>query len=278
MVKCTKVGKLLRGICVTMNTITCPICGQTEFNGPGDHCFVCNWECDLVQHDNPDEDGANVLSVNEYRKAWVHKNIVSRTRQKVLKNKIDEMENDLSGKKNSDVKAVLQKQDFPGLLEEAMKLKELSTQVDTAIHAYGILTALPKILEGNEIIESLSLGAGNRKGDFDLRTSKRIAEFKFALWDDGSNTIRQNNIFTNFLELAINEKYNNREKYLYCLSYADVIKFLSTSNRNLISVLSKNSIGKKYAEHSYRYKTVKAFYDAHKGIVKIEDLNKYINI
>jgi hypothetical protein len=36
------------------------------------------------------------------------------------------------------------------------------------IHAVGILTALPHILEHDERIETLSLGAGNTGRQFDL--------------------------------------------------------------------------------------------------------------
>ena len=68
-----------------------------------------------------------------------------------------------------------------------------------SIHVYGILLALSKIMDDGEVIEYLSLGAGNTGKAFDVATSKRIAEFKFAKWDDGSNTIWQNSIFKNFI-------------------------------------------------------------------------------
>lgn len=53
------------------------------------------------------------------------------------------------------------------------------------MHAAGIMVALPWILESGEIVESLSLGAGNTGRDHDLETNRRIAEFKFIDWRGG---------------------------------------------------------------------------------------------
>lgn len=41
---------------------------------------------------------------------------------------------------------------------------------------------LPHILEPDERVESVSLGAGNTGRDFDLETNVRVAEFKFIHW------------------------------------------------------------------------------------------------
>ena len=92
------------------------------------------------------------------------------------------------------------------------------------------------------------------------------------------NTIRQNGIFKDFLELAINTKSDGKVKQIYCLSAADVIKFLSNSERSLASVLSRNPMNKKHPDIQERYKTVKAFYHAYKNEVKIIELQDFINI
>jgi len=162
------------------------------------------------------------------------------------------------------------------VLTEKLFIKRFSAQVDVAIHAYGILAALAKILDDGEIIEYLSLGAGNTGKAYDVSTSKRIAEFKFAQWDKSNNTIRQNGIFKDFLELAINTASEGKAKYIYCLSAAEVIRFLTNSGRSLESVLSKNPINKKYADIQEKYKTVKAFYQCFKNEVKIVELSDYI--
>lgn len=51
----------------------CPVCGKYMFESAGefDICPVCNWEDDLVQLDDPDEEGgANRMSLNQACEAW----------------------------------------------------------------------------------------------------------------------------------------------------------------------------------------------------------------
>src|SRR5258705_12047348 len=55
-------------------------------------------------------------------------------------------------------------------LAGAGHLKRLVGQLNVVIHAVGILVSLPKILEPAEVIQSVSLGAGNTGRLFDLET------------------------------------------------------------------------------------------------------------
>lgn len=51
----------------------CPVCGKYTFKSAGnfDICEVCGWEDDLVQLDDPNEEGcANRMSLNQAREAW----------------------------------------------------------------------------------------------------------------------------------------------------------------------------------------------------------------
>jgi len=57
----------------------CPICGETTFMGPGDHCFVCDWENDLYDEDYDEPSAANGLSINQYREKWIQRNDNRRT-------------------------------------------------------------------------------------------------------------------------------------------------------------------------------------------------------
>jgi len=47
------------------------------------------------------------------------------------------------------------------LLKGALTIKQLAGQIHVVIHVLGILVALPHILERDERIESVSIGAGN---------------------------------------------------------------------------------------------------------------------
>ena len=213
---------------------------------------------------------------NEFLKVFLGTKTQSASKRKNLKMQIAEMEKGIKTKGRSYVLDYMQQHRIPEMLYEKLYIKRLSAQVDVAIHAYGILVALSKILEDGEVIEYCSLGAGNTGKTFDVSTSKRIAEFKFAKWDGGSNTIRQNGIFKDFLELAIYTVGDSKQKYIYCLSAAEIIRFLSSSERNLGSVLSRNTMNKKYPDIQERYKTVKAFYNDFKNEVNIVELSDLI--
>jgi hypothetical protein len=101
------------------------------------------------------------------------------------------------------------------VLGAAGLVKQLAGQINVAIHALGILLCLPHILRQGEIIEYVSLGAGNTGRAFDLETNQRIAEFKFIRWQGGPESIRQNSLFKDFFEMAEHE--TPKEKYLYVL-------------------------------------------------------------
>jgi hypothetical protein len=111
------------------------------------------------------------------------------------------------------------------VLAAAGLVKQLVGQINVVIHALGILLCLPHILRTNEIVEYVSLGAGNTGRAFDLETNLRIAEFKFIHWRGGSESIRQNSLFKDFFYVA--EDDTHKEKFLYVLGTAHGEKFLN---------------------------------------------------
>ncbi len=80
------------------------------------------------------------------------------------------------------------------VLVGAGQLKRIVGQINVVIHALGILLCLPRLLEPEETIQYVSLGAGNTGRAFDLETDRRIAEFKFIQWQGGSESIRHNSL------------------------------------------------------------------------------------
>ena len=84
------------------------------------------------------------------------------------------------------------------LMESAIAVKRVAGQINVIIHAAGILRSLPGILEPEEKVESVFLGAGNTGRQFDLETNIRVAEYKFIDWQGGPESIRQNGIFKDF--------------------------------------------------------------------------------
>jgi hypothetical protein len=104
--------------------------------------------------------------------------------------------------------------------DEALSLKEISLQINILVHAYGILLALPKILEPGEKVENLSLGARAGSGEFDVVTSDRIIEFKFAKWTGGDSG-RKKAVFNDYLKLC--KDTGEKKAELYCLD-AELVK------------------------------------------------------
>ena len=71
---------------------------------------------------------------------------------------------------------------------------------------------------------------------FDLETNLRVAEFKFINWRGGTETIRQNGVFKDYLLLALHP--TAKRKHLYLLGTDHAVKFLR-GGRALSSVLNR---------------------------------------
>lgn len=160
-------------------------------------------------------------------------------------------------------------------LNAAAHLKRLAGQVNVTIHALGILICLPHILEANETVEYVSLGAGNTGRQFDLETDRRIAEFKFIRWRGGAETIRQNTMFKDFFLLA--EHPASKRKYLYLLGTRHALKFMK-GGRALTSVLSRNEkLRRLFAErYESQFRTVGEYFAAHGREVEIADVSPWL--
>jgi hypothetical protein len=156
-------------------------------------------------------------------------------------------------------------------LRAALVVKRVAGQINVIVHALGILTSLPYILEPGEIVESLSLGAGNTGRDHDLTTNLRIAEFKFIEWRGGSETIRQNGLFADLFNLVADPM--PRRKMLYVVGVEQPLRFLA-NRRALTSVMSRNSnLAKRFHDrYGDQFTTVRDYYESVHDQVKIVDL------
>lgn len=160
-------------------------------------------------------------------------------------------------------------------LSGALTIKQLSAQIDVVIHALGILTSLPYILEPGEVIESVSLGAGNTGRHHDLETDRQIAEFKFIQWRGGSEAIRQNNVFIDIFNLA--SAKTKKRRVLYLLDKHHALRFLR-NRRAIASVLSKNSSvhARFRAAHQDEFATVRDYWATIEHLVEIIDLRDLV--
>ncbi len=115
--------------------------------------------------------------------------------------------------------------------------KSVAAQVDVVLHAAGILHALPYVLEQTEIVEYVSLGAGNTGRPHDLETDLQVAEFKFIAWAGGPETVRQDTLLIDLfnLDAAVTEK----RRVMY-VTGADVpLRWLETSKRTTRECLAR---------------------------------------
>ena len=193
-----------------------------------------------------------------------------------LRSVIARFENAVGGLNNCQIKGFLDTNDIkPELLVAAAEVKRISSQIDVTMHALGILSVLPHLLEDGEILECVSLGAGNTGRKFDLETNFRIAEFKFIKWRGGPESIRQNGIFKDFFDLATAE--TSKRRYLYLLGTKHALKFFN-GRRAMGSVLSKNQATKEKFDRLYgdTYKTVGQYFEEYSDTVQFVDVSMWL--
>lgn len=156
-------------------------------------------------------------------------------------------------------------------LDAALLIKRVSGQINVVVHAIGILNALPYILDPGEIVQSLSLGAGNTGRPFDLETDRRVAEFKFTAWRGGPESIRQNQLFKDLFYLV--SRPTAKRRYLYVVGKARPMHFFE-HGRALTSVLSKDAATAERFRAIYgdRFQTVREYFATVRDQVEIVDL------
>ncbi len=156
----------------------------------------------------------------------------------------------------------------------AAVIKLASAQINTTIHALGILNCLPKMLEKGETIEYVSLGAGNTNRRFDLETDRRVAEFKFIKWQGGAESIRQNSLFKDFSNLV---EYQTKKRRQLCVLGDHHPREFFSRKRALKSVCGKNPelqklIGDKHPDVTL----VREYYQLHSELVEIVDVTNWV--
>jgi hypothetical protein len=161
--------------------------------------------------------------------------------------RINALENDFRGACDKNVEGLLKNQQLTSrLFNQALLIKREIGQLHVVIHALGVLLSLPAVLEKGEVIEQLSLGAGNAPDRrYDLETNIRISEFTFIDWK-GRDSARQDKLFKDFFLLA--EAETLKRRCLYVNSRSHAIKCLE-GERACKSLLGRNAnIGRRFAE------------------------------
>lgn len=188
-----------------------------------------------------------------------------------LNNSINRLQKHLIDKDKEWINQMLEEEsDIVKVLFAAKTIKPLVGQINVIIHALGIIKVLPNILEQDECIEHISLGANNASSEFDLVTNKRIAEFKFIEWN-GRDSTRLKSTFIDYYNLV--EYETNKDKYLYLLDSSRFTNFLKGKS-TFTNVLNKSTkirddFNRKYGT---RIKNVNEYYKMVQNQVKIIDI------
>jgi hypothetical protein len=150
-----------------------------------------------------------------------------------LKHKLKEISDSAIGK---------HKGDLPNLSDAyiaALEIKKVSSQIDEIVHATGIIQCLPYVMGKDEVIVSLSLAAGAAGDGIDLVTNNRIAEFKFARWqDDAANGMRKRQVFSDVVSLFLNPA--KKQKEMYVVHSTKVLAYLTSKKSQWRNALSKH--------------------------------------
>lgn len=159
--------------------------------------------------------------------------------------------------------------------DASLVLKRAASQINVLIHALGILRALPDLLEQGEIVEYVSLGAGNTGRSFDLETDRRVAEFKFINWRPSGNVIRENGLFKDLYLLEVSA--TTKRKQMFVLEDQQPLRFLR-GGWALSSVLSRNTrlTASFYERFGDRFSVVRDYYDSFGSRVELVSLSRLL--
>jgi hypothetical protein len=153
------------------------------------------------------------------------------------------------------------------LMLAARTLKRAAAQIDVVLHALGILTLLPVILEDNETVQSLSLGAGSSEEKrFDLETNRRVAEFTFTDWQ-GNDSARLQKIFKDFYRLA--EYQTDRLKELWLSDDAYVLKYFTSGASVRTATHKHRDLWESFRAKYPAIDRVREYYRLHANSVKV---------
>jgi hypothetical protein len=156
------------------------------------------------------------------------------------------------------------------LLRAAVVVKRAAAQIDNIVHATGMLVCLPEILEEGEVIQAVSLAAGNTGKSADLVTDRRVAEFTFIDWKGGSESIRKQKLFKDFYVLA--EADTSKRRCLYFLGDVHAPKVFQ-SRSSVKGMLRKFAILRDaFLERSAPTLKVREYYEAKKHLIALENL------
>jgi hypothetical protein len=158
------------------------------------------------------------------------------------------------------------------LLRAAVLIKRSAAQIDSIVHAAGILLSLPELLEEGETIQEVSLAAGNTGKPFDLVTDRRIAEFTFIDWKGGSESIRKQKLFKDFYLLA--EADSAKRRCLYFLGDKHAPKVFGSRSTCESMLVKYAPLRDRFVQTYGSAIPVRQYYETKKDLVALVNLER----
>lgn len=162
-----------------------------------------------------------------------------------LKGVVADLEHELASANGAEASHVTERVGMGGepgsaLFTAAVQTRQQLGRINDLIHATGIALVLPALLEpGERLTNRPSLAAGNDPSrPFDVETDRRIMEFKFAVWQPGSNAARKRGVFHDLLHLAAAPPGRRPELYVVGPQAA---KFLLTTTSKVSWALNRQA-------------------------------------
>jgi hypothetical protein len=158
------------------------------------------------------------------------------------------------------------------LLRAAVRVKRAAAQIDEVVHAVGMLLCLAEILEDGEVIEAVSLAAGNTGKSFDLVTDRRIAEFTFIEWKGGPESIRKQKLFKDFYVLAEADTTKARCIYFLGDEHAPKVFHSRTPCKGMLRKFA--GLQTRFVNQYGPTLSVREYYNAKKDLVTLQNLER----
>lgn len=162
-----------------------------------------------------------------------------------LKGVVADLEHELASASGTEASQATERVGMGGdpgvaLFMAAVQTRQQLGRINDLIHATGIALMLPAILEsGEHLTNRPSLAAGNDASrPFDVETDRRIMEFKFGVWQPGSNAARKRGVFHDLLHLAAAPSERRPELYVVGPQAA---KFLLTTKSKVSWALNRQA-------------------------------------
>jgi hypothetical protein len=136
----------------------------------------------------------------------------------------------------------------------AVAIKSMAGDIDTLLHAVGILAALPHVLDDDEQLQSLTVThepdkRGRTLPDVDLVTDRQLAEFTFMQWHaTKGNGARLSKVVAHLLKLATARPVDGRRRVLYAMEGHRIEQWLGRADTDAAKAAASRKLSVQFGQ------------------------------